>query len=491
MRWNRSEIVSEESSSQKAMDGGKQSTWGGSILGWWYRSFAPPEPPGTASVARRERAQRGKLASIAVLILILFVLSMLPQAVTNRSPMQVMAIGVGIAISFLALFLNRRGLIELAGVLTLVLLYSGQAFSLFTHAGGLTQSSFTSLDFSVIPDVLVLAFFSASSLLPIVCINILVTWALVVYGPHDAAIAHLLHNAPLQIFVPAYTLQLITAAAMYLWARSTELALKRADRAEEIAAFEKRENERRQRALEQKRELNAGVQQLLQTLVAAANGDLSARAPLSQDHILWQVAMSLNNLIARLQSMSHMENELRQQIEGNERVTSPQRALRSDPGGTTGAQKALRSDPGRATGAQRALLPEAGGTTRAQRAQRAQRSRSGVTDQIAKIKQEELPRAESSSAGSHARSGVTDQIAKIKQDEPPPRSGITDQIAKIRQDELPRPESGSAGGHLKALHLLQDDSPDHEKVAPPQPDRRTEVPKAVHQGEGETRDDGA
>jgi len=63
---------------------------------------------------------------------------------------------------------------------------------------------------------------------------------------------------------------------------------------------------------EQKHQLETGIQLILQTHVRTANGDFSARAPLAQDHILWQIAYSLNNLLARIQRLSYAETELHQ-----------------------------------------------------------------------------------------------------------------------------------------------------------------------------------
>src|SRR5690349_22119005 len=40
---------------------------------------------------------------------------------------------------------------------------------------------------------------------------------------------------------------------------------------------------------------------LFRSHVRAANGDYTARAPLGQDNLLWQIASSLNNLLSRLQ----------------------------------------------------------------------------------------------------------------------------------------------------------------------------------------------
>lgn len=348
MERNNIAVVNNGNTSHVSIDKEEQNISGG-MLGWWYRNFAPAEPAAAAGLVQRENARRGRMASIAVLIMILFLLAMVPENIASKNFAQIIAILVGIGISFFALSLNRRGLVHLAGVLILVLLFSGQAFTLLTLPGGLTTSNLSMLDFSVIPDILVLAFFPANSLFLIVCINIIMTGVIVVYGPHDATITSLLQHAPQQIFANVYLLQLLTAAGLYLGARSTEQALKRADRAEEIAAFEKRENERQQRELEQKRRLDVGVQQILQTLVDAANGDLKARAPLSQDDVLWQISVALNNLFARLQSSTQVERTLQKQMaEESDRVTGHHikaetgKVARLEPGGISERARKLQ-----------------------------------------------------------------------------------------------------------------------------------------------------
>jgi hypothetical protein len=67
-----------------------------------------------------------------------------------------------------------------------------------------------------------------------------------------------------------------------------------------------------QSIVKQKLELEAGIQQLLQTHIQAANGDFAVRAPLTQDHVLWQIAYSLNNLLSRIQRLSQAESDLLQ-----------------------------------------------------------------------------------------------------------------------------------------------------------------------------------
>jgi hypothetical protein len=60
----------------------------------------------------------------------------------------------------------------------------------------------------------------------------------------------------------------------------------------------------------QKQELEIGIQLILETHIQVANGDFATRAPLAQDHLLWQISYSLNNLLARLQRLNQAESDL-------------------------------------------------------------------------------------------------------------------------------------------------------------------------------------
>jgi hypothetical protein len=297
---------------------------------WWYQLCAPPEPAAGASLYQRERVRHGRVGSLAILVFMLFLLGLLVLALVNRVMMvQAIATLVGLVGCVGILYLNRKGFIELAGLSVLVLVYVGGTISMLNYPTGLTVESSYHLYFSILPEMLAIAFFSANSLPVVFGISVVQIWVIVAFGPHDATIANMLHKAPLQIYLPIYLLLIVTTVTLYFWVRSAEDALRRADRAEEIATYQQREKERQQKEVEQKRRLDAGIQQILQTHIAVANGDLNIRAPLTQDHALWQVAVSLNTLIARLQNLSQVERELRllQQKE-DERATGNHLAVK-------------------------------------------------------------------------------------------------------------------------------------------------------------------
>lgn len=259
-----------------------------------------------ANFLQRERIRRSKLATFTIPIVMLFLLTLFPQAITNQDPVLTIALFIGLGIGIFALLLARRGLVKIAGILTLIVVYAAGTFTMLHYPGGLTASDLYLLDFTIIPDILVLAFFSVNSLLPIACISAIQAGAILLFGPHDSTITHLLQTTPLQIFSHIYAIQIAAAVVLYLWTSSIERKLAQAELAEE-KDWQKQE-------LEQKHQLDEGIQQILQTHVAVANGDLNARTPLVKGHELWQVASALNNLIARYQKLSHTERKLRQHI---------------------------------------------------------------------------------------------------------------------------------------------------------------------------------
>jgi hypothetical protein len=287
------------------------------------------EPLATANFSRRERGRHRRLAGITIPVVMLYLLIMSLQAITNQNSALIIALFIGLGVCILALFLNWRGLVRIAGILTLIAVYTVGTLTLLHYPDGLTASDLYLLDLTIIPDVLVLAFFSANSLFPIVCINAIQALVILIYGPHDSTVSHLLQTPPFQILFHVYTLQLITAIILYLWVRSTERVLARAKRAEEIVVLERKEKELKQQELAKKHKLDDGIQQILQTHIAVANGDLNARAPLHPNDDLWQVAGALNNLISRFQSQSHTIHELKQQIGVEKKHTT--RSLHSTP----------------------------------------------------------------------------------------------------------------------------------------------------------------
>jgi len=92
--------------------------------------------------------------------------------------MTVIGILIGAGICALALFLNRRGAIEAAGILILALIYGAQAYIVSTYPGGMTMGGLSLIDYTIIPSVVVLAFFPVNSLFLVTILDFIVAWAL-------------------------------------------------------------------------------------------------------------------------------------------------------------------------------------------------------------------------------------------------------------------------------------------------------------------------
>jgi hypothetical protein len=281
------------------------------LMEWWYRLSAPADPPIDATLAQREIARRGKLTSIILFAIMLIVIIL--SFITAFGPNHALFAGllVGLLISSIALFFNRHGNIIVAGTLVVAQVIAGQTFTILSSPSGLTANTLGLLDQFVISELVAISFLPAGSIFVVAAINSIIFWALLSFFHHDAQVGQMLQTGAFSVLFRPIILQGIVAIVTYLWVSSALRALARADRAEEIAQLEQREVRRQQEELEQKHQLDIGIQQILQTHVDVANGNFQARAPLTKENVLWQIAFSLNNLIARLQRFNQSEQEFR------------------------------------------------------------------------------------------------------------------------------------------------------------------------------------
>ncbi len=187
-------------------------------------------------------------------------------------------------------------------VLVLVLIAAIAGVFLGAAGGVVTVDYFPVYDLLTVPLLVAASVLLPSQVFLIAGINIAFILADVLLQPHTGYSL----NTPdgYSLVAKPVILQIILAVVSYLWARSMGRAIGRADRAEELAALE-------HSVAEQRRQLEVGAQQLLETHVRVSNGDFGARAPVVQDNILWQVAASLNNLLARLQNAARSDHQLR------------------------------------------------------------------------------------------------------------------------------------------------------------------------------------
>jgi hypothetical protein len=276
---------------------------------WWHRLTTPPELPGHPTFLLREAGRRARLLSTIVFFLILVVALLIPATlfIPNRYVVLLCLSVLGICV--IALLLNRGNKVLFAsilvvGVLELALL--------------LIISSTLPFDINNLPlyDLLIIAELFAASLLPppyifvTALLNILFICGHLLLqrnfpGLDTSSLKSYLHVQFYAALARPASLEIIVGVVIYLWVRSTSQAIARADRAEMIARLE-------HELAAQKKQLETGIQLILQTHAEVANGNLSARTPLTQEHALWPLSNALNTLLTRFQRASQAEKELLQ-----------------------------------------------------------------------------------------------------------------------------------------------------------------------------------
>jgi hypothetical protein len=271
------------------------------------------------TIADRERARRSRLASWILLGLMAAGLILSPEIVGDvRSGVSVLVFELGLIVAAL---MNRAGFVAYAGGLIVVLIMAAVMSAVVFYPNGLTLDALPAYDLLAVSVVVAASVLRPGIAFVVAGINIVLMCTDYFAQPHfsdlrtDIAYYGSPVSAAIFLLGRPIALELILAVVSYLWVRGTDEAIRRADRAEEVAQLE-------HVIVEQKRQLDVGVQQVLQTHIRVANGDFSARAPLGQDNILWQISSSLNNLLARLQRAGNAEYRMQRTEEEIQRLAS-------------------------------------------------------------------------------------------------------------------------------------------------------------------------
>lgn len=286
-------------------------------VNWWLRLTSSGWDKPQVTIEEREHARRSRLASWIILGCLVAdaVLGPLGGSDTG-SLIAIVAVGIALVV---ACMLNRRGLVTIAAGLIVIIISVAVIEALTSEPGGLLVDALPAYDLLVVSVVVAASILPRAAAFWVAAINVaLICLDFFLQTPSQGLLDDLkTYPSPtlgiLSLLGRPIALQIVVATVAYLWVRGTTDAIARADRAEELAELERRQ-------LEQRRQLELGVQQLLETHVRLANGDYSARANLTQDNQLWQVGASLNNLIVRLQRAGQAEYLYRRTEEESRRL---------------------------------------------------------------------------------------------------------------------------------------------------------------------------
>ncbi|GCE45446.1 hypothetical protein EI42_02924 [Thermosporothrix hazakensis] len=267
----------------------------------WYKLTAIPEAPRNASLTQREESRQSRLISTVFLFLIIVLICFIPATFLMPNHfIPILAFSL-LGVAIISLIVNRRGKVLLAGIIGTFGYEAVVAGVIFTSTP-LDTSGIMFYLYGTLAVLLAASFLPAKNAFLIAFINAVMIAISMVYQPHTADLNQAMHSQFIPMLIQPIGTQFIVAGVAYVWSHNVTRALARADRTEMITSL--------QRTIAEKAvELEQGVQLILKTHIEIANGNLNARAPLSQGHELWQVARALNTLLVRYQRAALAEKE--------------------------------------------------------------------------------------------------------------------------------------------------------------------------------------
>lgn len=272
------------------------------LIQHWYNLTAIPDAPVNASFPQREAARKSHLLSTVLFFFTLVIIVFLPCCLLLPNHYDFWIDAVLIVLSFIALVLNRKGKTLAAGILVVAASQAALTLIIFTTTP-FDETSLQLYDLFIMTELLAVSLLPPRSVFIVAVANSAAILASLLYEVHTPVLTADLRTQFIPVMVRPIALQFIIAGVTYVWVYSTLKAIVRADRAETVAMLE-------HTLVEQKQDLELGIEQILQTHVAIANGNLNARAPLTQNNVLWQIARALNTLLTRFQRAMMAEREL-------------------------------------------------------------------------------------------------------------------------------------------------------------------------------------
>jgi hypothetical protein len=283
------------------------------LLRWWYHLASPREPEGSATIEETKRFRRGRTGSQLILALYGLLIISVPAGLVGTTNRNLIPIVIGSACALLvATALNRLGQVTLAGSLVVLTFMAFPIANIVTTPDGLSILMLPLYGLLVLPLLCAVSFLPPWWVFVVALGNCLFTWLSLVYLPRTGELQALLAIAFVNVLTVIILVQVLVSVVAYVWVQNSTRELERANRAEEIARLQYDLSLQSEAAAQQKQQLEASIQQIVETLMRVANADYSARVPLTEGNVLWQVSGALNNLLARMQSLRQDAAQLQQ-----------------------------------------------------------------------------------------------------------------------------------------------------------------------------------
>ena len=277
------------------------------LVGWWIK-ITSPSPDSTAGY--RNSQWREEVISLLIPITILLALAGILTSIND--PIRVLILSLAICCNTMALFFKRSGMVGLTGTIIIITVELSLFAFVLTAGGGHPDIEDVPLMDHLLELVLVaMAFFTPITGLLMALLNCLFMFMVFEFYPHGDDLIHHLKETFWSIVLPPLILHLVVAGVFFIIMRALMKEIRRADNAEELAQLRQSELELREHEMKRSQQLEVGTQVILQTLnTTTTNADFSIRVPLAQDNLLWCIAYSINNLLARLQRLRNERKEL-------------------------------------------------------------------------------------------------------------------------------------------------------------------------------------
>lgn len=287
------------------------------LLGWWYRAMAYHVPDGQKPTLRdQEIIRRSRLATFALVVQLLLVEGpVIPVVAASPNHTIVLPWLLGCIAALLAAFAcNRRGKLTVAGLLMVASIEITIIVKLWTIPGGIGISDLPQFDILIQPVLLAVVLLPPWSAFATAGFNIAFILVTLFSGPRSPNLLAALHN-PMQqddiLAVPVMA-QLLSATVAFLIVTNLLAALKRARRAEQIAALEHAIAESQRALASRNQELETGVHALVQTIQSAASSHDGAyeHINLSLDNAFWPIIQQVWHFLDRYQRTRQAESQL-------------------------------------------------------------------------------------------------------------------------------------------------------------------------------------
>lgn len=265
------------------------------LIEFWYSLTSLSDTPQRNTFLQREAVRRSRLSSSVLFFLLVVCASLLPVTY--------LAIGLYPSYFWLtlelfcvcagALALLRRGYTNTAGIIVVTAAYLTITTSLFTTMP-FDETTVQGYDLYILLLLLCVWLLPARSVFLFYILSVCAILGTIFFMPLTPGLQNNLETHMILILIRPIGVLFSCGGVAYIASISLTNAVKKAYKAETIAIIEHGQ-------LQIRTDLKREIDTIVQTQVQVSNGNPSARAPLSNEGILLQVARSLNILLVRFQ----------------------------------------------------------------------------------------------------------------------------------------------------------------------------------------------